>query len=333
MENNLKVFTAFSGYDSQCLALDRLGIDYELVGWSEIDKYAIQAHNALYPQWSDRNFGDISKIDWDLVPDFDLFTYSFPCTDISTAKKDKKGCDEGSGTQSALLWECRKAIRIKKPQILLMENVKALKNLKNMPNFQKWLQILNDYGYKNFYTILNAKDFGLPQDRARLFTVSILNGGAYDFIFPNETIIKKPLIEMINRDVKPKYFLKNYKKGDVDINTCPIKPINTTKDGLSRTIKAQYYKNGVRNLTRESGFGATGVLYSDGENFLIRKFTPTECFRLMGVSEADIEKLNNTGICDTWLYKLAGNSIPVDVLCYIFKNLLCTNLDHTNQTL
>lgn len=80
----LRVFTAFSGYDSQCLALDRLkanfpDFDYELVGWSEIDKYAIQAHNALYPQWADRNFGDISKIDWSQVPDFDLFTYSSPC--------------------------------------------------------------------------------------------------------------------------------------------------------------------------------------------------------------------------------------------------------------
>lgn len=81
----LRVFTAFSGYDSQCLALDRLGIDYELVGWSEIDKYAIQAHNALFPQWADRNFGDISKIDWSQVPDFDLFTYSSPCQDFSNA--------------------------------------------------------------------------------------------------------------------------------------------------------------------------------------------------------------------------------------------------------
>ena len=75
----LRVFTAFSGYDSQCMALDRIGIPYELVGWSEIDKYAIQAHNAVYPQYAERNYGDISQIDWEQVPDFDLFTYSFPC--------------------------------------------------------------------------------------------------------------------------------------------------------------------------------------------------------------------------------------------------------------
>ena len=98
----LKVFTAFSGYDSQCMALDRLhrhnpDFNYELVGWAEIDKYAIAAHNAVYPQWADRNYGDISKIDWAQVPDFDLFTYSSPCQDFSQAGKQAGGT-EGSGT-------------------------------------------------------------------------------------------------------------------------------------------------------------------------------------------------------------------------------------------
>lgn len=84
-DNPLKVFTAFSGYDSQCLALDRIGIPYELVGWSEIDDNAIRAHNALYPQYADRNYGDIQRIDWKQVPDFDLFTFSAPCQDWSAA--------------------------------------------------------------------------------------------------------------------------------------------------------------------------------------------------------------------------------------------------------
>lgn len=90
-ENPLRVFTAFSGYDSQCMALDRIGIPYELVGWSEIDKYAIQGHNAVYPQYADRNYGDISKIDWEKVPDFDLFTYSFPCGLEGTMVKTSSG--------------------------------------------------------------------------------------------------------------------------------------------------------------------------------------------------------------------------------------------------
>lgn len=95
-EMKIKVFTAFSGYDSQCMALDRLheqfpDFEYELVGWAEIDKYAIQAHNAVYPQWADRNYGDISKINWDEVPDFDLFTYSSPCQDFSSAGLQRGG--------------------------------------------------------------------------------------------------------------------------------------------------------------------------------------------------------------------------------------------------
>lgn len=109
-----KVFTSFSGYDSQLMALDRLGADYECVGWSEIDKFAIMAHDAIYPQYSDRNYGDIRKINWENVPDFDLFTYSFPCTDISTVGR-QKGLSEGSGTASGLLWECRRAIETKRP--------------------------------------------------------------------------------------------------------------------------------------------------------------------------------------------------------------------------
>lgn len=86
----LKVFTAFSGYDSQCMALDRLGVDYDLVGWSEIDKYAIQAHNAVYPQYRDRNFGDICHIDWAKVPDFDLSTYSENCSRTNHANLYKR---------------------------------------------------------------------------------------------------------------------------------------------------------------------------------------------------------------------------------------------------
>ena len=90
-DNPLRVFTAFSGYDSQCMALDRIGIPCTLVGWSEIDKNAIMAHNAVYPQYADRNYGDIQQIDWKQVPDFDLFTFSSPCQDFSAAGLQRGG--------------------------------------------------------------------------------------------------------------------------------------------------------------------------------------------------------------------------------------------------
>ena len=155
----IRVFTAFSGYDSQCLALNVLKshfkyysefgpvhFDYELVGWSEIDKYAIKAHNALFPQWAERNYGDISKIDWETVPDFDLFTYSSPCQDFSQAGK-QKGAEKGSGTRSSLLWECERAIRIKRPKYLLFENVAAVASKKFVKLFNSWQLTLQQMGY------------------------------------------------------------------------------------------------------------------------------------------------------------------------------------------
>ena len=204
-EKPLRVFTAFSGYDSQCMALDRIGIPYELVGWSEIDKFAIQAHNAVYPQYADRNYGDISKIDWASVPDFDLFTYSFPCTDISNAGV-QKGLEEGSGTRSSLLWECCKVIETKKPKYLLMENVKALVSKKFLPYYNKWEQYLAGFGYDNYCKVINATECGVPQNRERIFIVSILDNDK-TFHFPEPYPLTKMLKDVLEQEVDDKYVL------------------------------------------------------------------------------------------------------------------------------
>lgn len=209
-ENPLRVFTAFSGYDSQCLALNRLGIDYDLVGWSEIDPAAIKAHNALFPQYADRNYGDISKIDWSQVPDFDLFTYSFPCTDLSNAGR-QAGFDEGSGTRSSLLWECRKAISVKRPKYMMLENVKALLSDKFVDLFKKWCEELESYGYVNYYDILNSKDFGVPQSRERVFVISILKTEDEPepyYEFPRPIPLKKTVEDLLEDNVPEKYYMK-----------------------------------------------------------------------------------------------------------------------------
>ena len=202
----LRVFTSFSGYDSQCLALRRLGIPFELVGWSEIDKYAIQAHDVLFPEAKGRNYGDISKIDWAQVPDFDLFTYSFPCTDISNAGQ-QKGLEKGSGTRSSLLWECEKAIRAKKPKYLLMENVSALVSQKFLPYYEEWRRLLVSLGYESWSKVLNATDYGVPQNRERIFMVSILGGGI--FYFPEPMPLNRCLGDVLEDEVDEKYFLSN----------------------------------------------------------------------------------------------------------------------------
>lgn len=287
----LKVFTAFSGYDSQCMALDRMKIDYELVGWSEIDKYAIMAHNAIYPQYKDRNFGDISKIDWENVPDFDLFTYSFPCTDISSAGQ-QKGLEEGSGTRSGLLWECKKAIELKRPKYLLMENVKALTQKKFLPYLHKWHSFLTEMGYTNFTQILNSKNFGVPQNRERVFMVSILGDAWFDFPKPFQS--DKKLKDLLDENVDDRYYLSQ------------------------RCLSSFIRKNEIQ---REKGNGFTfkptngntittvqkdNLLYEPINNkyFRIRKLTEKECFRLMDVSDENINKIQNSGISKTQQYKM-----------------------------
>lgn len=175
----IKLITLFSGYDSQALSMVRLKQDYpndfdfDLVAWCEIEESAIKAHNALFPQWSDRNLGDICKVDPEKLPDCDCITYSFPCQDISNAGK-QKGFSKDSGSRSSLLWECEKIFRAKRPKYLLLENVKALVQKKFMPMFEEWIRTLEDIGYVTFWDILNAKDYGVAQNRERVFAVSIL---------------------------------------------------------------------------------------------------------------------------------------------------------------
>lgn len=203
-ENPLKVVTLCSGYDSQLMAIRNLGIPYECIGWSEIDKYAIRAHDAVFPEIADRNLGDMTKIDWSKVEDFDLLFYSTPCTDFSNAGKQAGG-EEGSGTRSSILWWTRYAILEKKPKYLIMENVKALVSGKFITLFRKWLDELTSYGYTNFCQVLNAKDYGIPQNRERIFVVSVL-GDAW-FSFPQPKELKLRLKDMLEDKVDEKYYL------------------------------------------------------------------------------------------------------------------------------
>ncbi len=304
----LKVFTAFSGYDSQCMALDRLGIGYELVGWSEIDKYAIQAHNAVYPQYRDRNFGDICHIDWDKVPDFDLFTYSFPCTDISTAGK-QAGLEKGSGTRSSLLWECEKAIENKMPKYLLMENVKALVSKKFINHFNEWVSYLQSIGYSNFWKLINAKDYGVPQNRERVFMISILGVNEY-YEFPRTFKLKKRLKDVLENNIED-YYMKH--------------PANKwiLSDKAKRTLKMRYASidSDIAICVTARGFISWNCTYVTRKDGNITILTNKEVFRLMGISDYDIERIQASGISYSHQYYMAGNSIVVDVLFYIFKNL------------
>ena len=406
----LRVFEAFSGYGSQSLALEYLGIPHEVVAISEVDKYAIQGYEALHGKAN--NLGDISKINVEDIPEHDLFTYSFPCQDISIAGRGLS-LEEGSGTRSSLLWECKKVIEHCKPKYLLLENV---------------------------------KNYGVPQNRERVFVVSIL-GEHKPFEFGEEIPLTKCISDILDDEVDEKFYMNKpfhlVNKGhqaELDMkgydcikraystdniaptlnannggNTEPkiLVVANTNSsfesekrvygtNGIAPTLTARDYKGakqilipqatkkgyiemnvpGVcdllypnsktrRGRVQEGGAIAPALMTSqmlcyideekatdkghvvceqrcdeglrffkdnvcgtirtvnsggdkriiDVNNYRIRKLTPSECLRLMGLHESEIEKLKASGLSNTRLYKLAGNSIVVNVLESIFSQL------------
>lgn len=315
----LRVFTALSGYDSQCMALDRAGIDYELVGWSEIDKYAIAAHNAVYPQYSGCNYGDISKIDWQKVPDFDLFTYSSPCQDFSTAGLQRGGT-KGSGTRSSLLWECERAIAAKRPKYLLFENVAALVSQKFIRLFNEWQLLLERMGYTNFTQVLNAKDYGVPQNRERVFMVSIRDC-EQPYYFPKPIPLTKRIKDVLEDNVPEKYDLSRRMMKWLEEHNwqCLCNETFKPKNG-----------NDIANALRANGaFSPTDNAILDSNR--IRRLTPKECFRLMGVADTDSDKITAV-LSKSRCYQVAGNSIVVDVLAAIFDQLFNGNKNINQQT-
>ena len=227
-KNPLRVMTLCSGYDSQCLALNRLkevypDFDYELVAWAEFDpeskaplekQPAVVAHNALFPQWADRNWGDMTKIDWTKVPDIDFLFYSTPCQSISAAGL-QHGFAEGSGTRSSIIWNVRDAVIAKRPKYLCLENVKAMVSGKFVGMFNLWQRELERLGYANFAQVLNAKDYGVPQNRERIFLVSIrmdeLDGlaGNVRFNFPKPFPLERRLKDVLEEKVDEKYYLSD----------------------------------------------------------------------------------------------------------------------------
>ena len=204
-QNPLRLIELFAGIGSQTQALTNIGVPHTVVGISEIDKYAIQSYKAMHGEVT--NFGDIREIK--SLPDADLWTYSFPCQDISVAGK---GAGIKEGTRSGLLFEVERLLitaseKGNLPKYLLLENVKNLVSKKFKADFDRWLYFLSSLGYTNYWQILNAKDFGIPQNRERVFCVSI-RGEHKPFKFPEKRELKLRLRDMIDEVVDEKYYLK-----------------------------------------------------------------------------------------------------------------------------
>lgn len=214
----IRLIELFAGYGSQAMAMKRLGINFESYRMIEFDKYAVKSYNAVHnTDYDTTDIRDIHGSDLGIV-DTDLYeyfmTYSFPCTDISLAGK-QLGMSKDSNTRSSLLWEVERILTELKesdsplPQILFMENVPAVHNKKNLPDFQKWIQFLEQLGYHSFYHDLNAKDYGVPQSRNRCFMFSFLDDVRYEF--PAPFSLENPLSALLEKEVDEKYYIKTEK--------------------------------------------------------------------------------------------------------------------------
>lgn len=206
----IRLIELFAGIGSQAKALKNIGANFEHWRVCEFDNHAINSYNAVHGT----NFttSDITKLTAsDLgICDTDkytyLLTYSFPCQDLSNAGL-RRGMEKGSGTRSGLLWEVERLLDecTELPQVLLMENVPQVHGKKNKEHFDKWIEFLASKGYSNFWQDLNAKDYGIPQNRNRCFMVSIL--GDYSFEFPKPIELTLRLKDMLEKEVDEKYYL------------------------------------------------------------------------------------------------------------------------------
>ena len=214
----IKLLSLFSGIGAPEKALKNLGIDFELVGFSEIDKYAAKAYCAIHDVDESMNMGDITKIDEQALPkDIDLITYGFPCQDISVAGKGKGLFNEdGTQTRSGLFFDALRIIEATQPRIAIAENVKNLTGKKFKEQFELILNCLETAGYNNYWKVLNAKDYGIPQNRERVFIVSIrkdVDDGSFEF--PKPFPLELRLKDMLEEQVDEKFYLSDEQMGKI----------------------------------------------------------------------------------------------------------------------
>lgn len=361
--SKLKILELFGGIGACSKALERLGVDYEIADYVEIDKYAVASFNAMH----NTNFEPQDITTWDKDIEVDLIMHGSPCQDFSLAGKQAGG-DKDSGTRSSLMYETIRIVDKLKPKYVIWENVKNLLSKNHKHNFDAYLKTMEQLGYANYYQVLNAKDYGIPQNRERLFTVSILK---YEdtilgklpvyptfFEFPPKKELKLKLKDMLEDEVDEKYYLSEEKIQKIANWKAYQKPFEKVQgknsvvptltargageehsgmitycEDLEDTTNLQPIIIGstqkhaaistdgiVPTLTSSMGIGG-GHIPMHNYKFRIRKLTPKECWRLMGFDDEDFVKASKVN-SNTQLYKQAGNSIVVNVLEAILKELL-----------
>ena len=412
----IRLLSLFSGIGAFESALCRGGYQFETVNYCEIDPYAAKAYSQIHDIPEEKNLHDVRQVNTLLMDNINLMTWGWPCQDISVAGKQRGFTDsDGNRTRSGLFFEGLRILETLQPEYAIAENVKALTGKKFTAEFETVLTSLDKAGYNNYWEVLNAKDYGIPQNRERIFIISIrkdIDTGT--FTFPEKQELKLRVKDVLEPVVDEKYYIDNERSRNLiqkikitepiicrSVGRDPDNPSNREKgcnteqtlelkkDGMSNTLTTVHKDNlvlvaepKIKNIGSINGHQSGNVLHQDSDlspcllvaghveplkimqvgnivdnknfgnpqrgriyspeglspalntvpggglepkfienkvEYRIRKLTPRECFRLMGFTDNDFDKIH--GISNTQLYKMAGNSIVVNVLEAIFKQL------------
>ncbi|WP_251854514.1 DNA cytosine methyltransferase [Enterococcus italicus] len=301
----LQILELFGGIGSPRVALRNMGIPTKSIDYVEIDQKAVDSYNAIFA--NELPFKTQSVINWNLKPD--ILIHGSPCQDISIAGQ-KLGADKGSGTRSSLMWETLNIIKqmgMWRPKVVIWENVKGVLHKHMRKNFNHYLDEMEKLGYSNSFEVLDAREFGLPQYRERVMTISIL-GELFNF-----NVIKKQKMKHLN------LFLEK-KADDSYIVKAPsmLDRIGKPKPGFNGYLPI-IGEHTWTITTKQNRCPNSGVVPLKNDKF--RLLTPKECWLLQGYSEQDYKQASKVN-GKTALYKQAGNSIPVPIFESIFEVLL-----------
>lgn len=310
----IQILELFGGIGSPRCALRNIGIPVKAIDYVEIDEKAVRSYNAMFAD--ELPYKTQSVVGWNLKPD--ILIHGSPCQDFSIAGH-QKGADEGSETRSSLMWETIHIIEQMgewKPKYVIWENVKNVTSRHMKANFNRYISEMERLGYTSNYKLLDAREFGLPQARERVFTVSVIGNKKFDF----DDIIKTPMRninDFLLEDAPPQYNVTQPSVLNVIGNT-----------GIKRATVIKDYAYTI--TTRQDRTPAQVIDMGNGR---YRYLTELECWRLQGYSDADFEAAaavhKKVGRYTMPLYKQAGNSIPVPIFESIFRKIL---LDETTES-
>ena len=312
----MKYFSLFSGVEGFGLGFPK---DWEGVGFSEIDKYASMVLKYRFPNI--KNYGDITKIKWEQVPNFDMLTGGSPCQDFSIAGK-RKGLQ---GARSSLAWEFVRCLRDKQPKYFIWENVRGVMSSRSGWDFANIISAFSQSGYSLWWQVLNAKDFGVPQNRERIFVIGFREGSPKEVFFERESNevnygeSGNKLREQVANTIRT-----NYSNGFS--NETYVEARFDGRDGR-KTIKAGRIPEIKISPTIRAEHHNTADVHFIPEGIQVRRLMPCETEALMswprdwtrwGIDD----KENKIEISDSQRYKMCGNGVVSNVVKEIINNLL-----------